>query len=91
MLGGGLRRLLPRVALVNVGQGHGLARDGLHLLGQGCHPGPVLLIGWPHQRGQQVSGRVNVHVHLAAFAAFSPVIACPMATSRGTLQRAAVE
>src|SRR5215204_2783863 len=81
---------LSGISLVHVCQFHRLARGLLHSLGQLAHKLSLLLVGWSHMQGEQVSQGIHRCVYLRSFLALRPVVATPRATLRRGLQGARV-
>src|SRR5918994_4669462 len=82
---------LSGISLVHVCQFHRLARDFLHSLGQLAHILSLLLVGWCHMQGEQVSQGIHRRVYLRTLLALRPVIAAPRAALRCGLQGARVQ
>jgi len=62
------------IALIDVGQGHRLARDRLHLRGQVLHLRPFLLVSRRDGHGQQLAQGVDRQMRLGTLALPVPVI-----------------
>src|SRR5215211_5106444 len=73
---------LSGISLVHVCQFHRLARDLLHSLGQLAHILSLLLVGWCHMQGEQVSQGIHRRVYLRTLLALRPVITAPRAALR---------
>jgi site-specific DNA recombinase len=86
-----LRRLLPAIASVHIGQLHALARGLLHSPGECLHLSPVLLGGWRNAQGKQVPQGVHGGVDLGALLALGTIVTRAVSALRGRAQGAAVE
>ena len=82
---------LSGISLVHVCQFHRLARDLLHSLGQLAHILSLLLVGWCHMQGEQVSQGIHRRVYLRTLLALRPVVTAPRAALRRGLQGAGVQ
>ena len=88
---GGLGRVWPGVALIDIGHLDRASGDLLHVLGQRLDLGAIALIGRGHRQREQVAQRVDGDVDLGALAPFRAIVACPRAALGCGLQRAAVD
>jgi hypothetical protein len=89
--GGGSRRLVPGIALVDVAERHVLARDRLHRLRQLGDLRPVLCVGGRDVQLEQMPQRVDGRMDLRALPPFRVVITGARSRGGRRLERAAVE
>jgi len=73
----GSDRFFAGVSLIHEGQLHRLTRHVLHFLGQRTHLRAFLLVGRRDLGCQQITQRIDRHVHLAALLALVPAVTCP--------------
>ena len=88
---GRLRRLRPRVLVVNVGELDRVAGHFWHFFGQCMDVAPVLRMGGSDRPRQEMAQGIHGQVHLRAPAACGPIVARSCATCRRRLERAALE
>jgi hypothetical protein len=88
---GGLRRVWPGVALIDVSHLDRASGDLLHVLSQRLNLSAIALIGRGHRQREQVAQRVDGDVDLGALAPFRAVVSCPRPALGRGLQRAAVD
>lgn len=86
-----LRRVFPRISLIDVRQLDALTGNLLNCFGQFLHLRAVLFIGRRYLQGQQMAQRIHCRVNLRSLAALSSIVAATRARFRRRLQRAAVE
>jgi hypothetical protein len=91
VLRGVRRRRRTRIALIDVGQLHGVAGQRLDLLGQRADLRPILGVGRGHPEGEQMAQRIDHQMRLRALLPFGAVVPGPGATLRCALQRAAID
>jgi hypothetical protein len=81
-----LLRLRACIALIYVCDFDPLVGNSLHRLGELPHLAAFLLVGRGNQQGQQMTQGIHRHVHLAAFTALGPIVACPLPALGAGLQ-----
>src|SRR5215212_3676420 len=82
---------LSGISLVHVCHFHRLARGLLHSFGSLAHTLSLLLVGWCHMPGEQVSQGIQRRVYIRTVRARRPIVAAPRAALRRALQGAGVQ